>query len=172
MPESAPAVAPFRIDDELKEFIESGVAVLLGAVDAEGHPRVAYGWGPRVHAGGDRLSVYIERARSPQLLSAGLRQIAVTFTDPVSVRSVQVKGQMLEVGEPNEAEETWIARQRDAMTVSCALIGDPPHMIRNLWMDDTIRIDLTVERAFDQTPGPNAGQPLVSSEARAGEVAG
>lgn len=153
----------FVIDDELKEFVESGVAVLVGAVDAEGKPRLAYAWGPRVHPGGTRVSVYIDAPRaSPVLADRELNpQFAATFTDPVSVRSIQLKGRILEVTEPNEAERAWVNRHRDAMTASTSLIGDSPQAIRNLWMDDdTVRVDFTVERAFDQTPGPNAGQPL------------
>ena len=73
-----------------------------------------------------------------------------------------MKGPLLETGEPTEAERAWVTRQRDAMTVSTSLIGDPPHIIRNLWMDDVVRIDFQAERAFDQTPGPNAGRPLTA----------
>ena len=152
----------FRIDDELKEFCESGVSVIIGTVDADGLPRVGYAWGPRVHPGGRRVSIYLEVARSGPLLAGreANGQIAATFTDPVSIRSIQLKGRIVDVGEPNEAENTWVARHRDAMTVSCSLIGDPPHMIRNIWLDPTVRIDFDVERAFDQTPGPTAGSAL------------
>lgn len=152
----------FRIDEGLREFCESGVSVLVGTVDATGFPRVAYAWGPRVHPGGERLSVYLERARSGPILSgrATNPQVALTLTDPVSIRSVQLKGRILDVAEPNEAELAWVARHRDAFTVTTSLVGDPPHMIRNLWMDDVIRLDCTAERGFDQTPGPGAGKPL------------
>lgn len=165
MTTTQPSPSAFRIGAELKEFCEGGVSALVGTVDAEGYPRVGYAWGPRVHAEGTRLSIYLERVRSGPLLAGreANGQIAVTFTDPVSVRSIQVKGRILDVGEPNEAELAWVARHRDAMTVATSLIGDPPHVIRNLWLDDVIRIDLTVERAFDQTPGPTAGQPLSST---------
>ena len=79
----------FSIDDELKEFCESGVAVIAGWVDVTGHPRVSYAWGPRVHPGGERLSVYVERARCASLLEAAEApgaQLAVTCTEPVSAR--------------------------------------------------------------------------------------
>lgn len=152
----------FTIDDELKEFCESGVSVIVGVVDSLGRPRVGNAWGPRVHPGGARLSLYVETARAPALLDGreSNSMMAATFTDPVSARSIQVKGRILEVGDPNEAEQAWIERHRDAMTVSCALIGDPPHIIRNLWTDPSVRVDVAVERAFDQTPGPQAGRPL------------
>ena len=157
----------FSIDDELKELCESGVAVLIGWVDSTGHPRVNYAWGPRVHPDARTLSVYVERERCATLvaLAAARPQIAVTFAEPVSARSIQMKGPLVGMGEPNEAERAWVARQRDAMTVSTSLIGDPPHIIRNLWMDDVIRFDVHVDRAFDQTPGPNAGRPLMAEGA-------
>lgn len=157
----------FSIDDELKEFCESGVAVIIGWVDTTGHPRVSYAWGPRVHPDSRGVSVYVERDRCTSLVTL-LRQrearphIAVTFTEPVSARSIQMKGPLLDTGEPTDAERAWVSRQRDAMTVSTSLIGDPPHIIRNLWMDDVVRVDFEVERAFDQTPGPNAGRPLTA----------
>jgi len=153
----------FVIDDELQEFVESGVAVLVGAVDAEGKPHLAYAWGPRVHPGRSRISIYIDGPRAAPLLGGreSNPQFAATFTDPVSVRSIQLKGRVVEVAEPNESEQAWVNRHRDAMTASTALIGDSPQVIRNLWMQEaTVRVDFTVERAFDQTPGPNAGQPL------------
>ena len=152
----------FVVDQELKEFIESGIGVLVGTVDATGRPRLAYAWGPRVHPGGSRVSVYVDLARSGPLLNGREvnPQIAATFTDPISLRSVQLKGRILEVADPNEAERTWVVGHRDAFAATTALIGDQPHVIRNLWMEETVRIDLSVERAFDQTPGPNAGASL------------
>ena len=94
------------------------------------------------------------RVRVTHLASG--RSVVVRIND----RGPFVKGRIIDVGEPNEAENTWVARHRDAMTVSCSLIGDPPHMIRNIWLDPTVRIDFDVERAFDQTPGPTAGSAL------------
>jgi hypothetical protein len=33
-------------------------------------------------------------------------------------------------------------------------------VIRAIWLEEVIRLSFTAEQAFDQTPGPNAGQPL------------
>ncbi len=152
----------FVISAPLKEFIESGVAVLIGTVAPDGSPRLAYAWGPRVHPDGQRLTVYVDEPRAGSLLEgrASNPQVAATFTDPVSVRSVQVKGRILDIGVPTEAERAWVTRHREAFTASTSLIGDPPNVIRNLWMEHTVRVELTAERAFDQTPGPNAGVAL------------
>lgn len=152
----------FEIADDLKGFIESDVGGLIGTVDGSGHPRVAYAWAPRVHEDRRSLSIYVDRERSEALLSGYEpgTQIAVTFTSAVSLRSIQIKGRFLGTDVPNSAERTWIERHLQAFVTSTSLVGDPPHVIRALSTDDQVRIDLTAERAFDQTPGPHAGQPL------------
>jgi len=152
----------YRIDDELKEFLESGVAFLLGTASDEGFPHTTYVWGMRV--GEDRTSgcVYLERARSSRSLAnlEANQLLAVTAASPVSYRSVQLKGRFTGRGEPTDEENAWVARQREAFLVETSLVGDPPRSIRNLWMDDVLRLEFNVERAFNQTPGPNAGQEL------------
>jgi general stress protein 26 len=152
----------YAIDDELKEFVESGVALAVATSDAEGHPHLAYAWGPRVHEDRHSMTVFVDSARAATTLGDlhATGRIAVVFGDPVSYRSVQLKGQATAIGETDAADEAWVQRHREAFLISTSLVGDPPAIIRNLWMQDVIRIDLTVEAAFDQTPGPDAGKPL------------
>ena len=152
----------FRIDDDLRALIESGVAAVVGTGDAAGRPQVAYGWAPRSGATPSALEVFLDTARAGPTL-ANLRangRIAVTIGDPVSVRSVQFKGRFQGVAEPTEADRAWVQQQREAFLVATSLVGDAPSMIRNLWMDEVVRVTLEVDAAFDQTPGPLAGRPL------------
>jgi predicted pyridoxine 5'-phosphate oxidase superfamily flavin-nucleotide-binding protein len=151
----------YRIDDKLKEFIEAGPATIIGTGDAGGRPHVAYGWAPRV-TDTSTVEVFLDTARAERTLSnlSDNKRIAVTFADPVSVRSVQLKGTFERRFEPNDADQTWVRQAREAFVVSTSLIGDPPTVIRNLWLDDVIGIVVNVESAFDQTPGPDAGRPL------------
>lgn len=152
----------FRIDDALKEFIESGVAVLVATGDAHRRPHVTYGWGPRV--GRDRVSidVFLDTARSNETLANACDngRIAMTLADPVSYRSVQLKGTFLDVGEATPEDDAWVQRHREAFVVTTSLVGDPPGAIRSMWMGQVVRVSFAVERAFDQTPGPSAGKPL------------
>ncbi len=151
----------FRIDDNLKEFIEAGPATIVGTGDAAGRPHVTYGWAPRVKDP-STLAVFLEVARAERTLLnlAANERIAVTFTDPVSVRSVQLKGTFKERFEAEESDQSWVRQSREAFVVKTSLIGDPPTVIRNMWMDEVIGIVVKVEQAFDQTPGPDAGRPL------------
>ena len=152
----------FQIDDTVKEFVESGVAVLIGTGDSEACPHAAYGWGPRVRADRVSIDVFLDEARSERTL-ANLRangRIAMTMTHPVSYRSLQLKGTFRESGAPDEADRDWVRQQREGFVASAALVGDPPAVIRNLWLEDVVRITFAVEHAFNQTPGAAAGAPL------------
>ena len=87
-------------------------------------------------------------------------KIAVITADPVSYRSIQFKGKWLSSSQPTDDEREWVKRHRELFTTAMALVGDDPEAIRNRWLDEVTRVDFEVEAAFDQTPGPNAGQPL------------
>ena len=152
----------FRIDADLKEFVESGVAGLVGTGDGDARPCCAYGWAPRVGADGGTIDVFLDAERSEPTLSnlKANGRVAMTLADPVSYRSVQLKGTFRESGEPDEADREWVQRQREAFLTATTLIGDPPAVVRNAWLDDVVRVTFAPEVAFDQTPGPGAGKPL------------
>lgn len=147
--------------DDLREFVASGVAVVVATGDAEGRPHIAYAWGPLVEEDGT-LSVFIDRDRAGVTLEdlRTTERVAVTMSYPVSYRSVQFKGVATGTGDATPEERDHVARHREAFSTATALVGDPPNVIRNLWLDDVIRLSVRVERAFDQTPGPEAGKPL------------
>lgn len=152
----------FVLDAEVKEIVESGVAIIVAASDSSGRPQVRYGWAARVHAGGSAIDVFLDAPRSGPLLDnlAQTGRIAMTVGDPISYRSLQFKGSFTGSGAATQEDREWVQRGHEAFLISTALVGDPPEAIRNLWMDDVIRITFSVESAFDQTPGPEAGRQL------------
>ena len=158
----AKEAAMYQIDNSLKEFIESGVAAIVATGDSRRRPHVRSGWSPRVHEDGQTVDVFLDAARASQTL-VNLKEngrIAMTVVHPVSVRSVQFKGAFRGEGSPSADEIQWVQRGREEFSVPAALVGDPPEVIRNLWLPDVLRISFVVEQAFDQTPGPEAGKPL------------
>jgi hypothetical protein len=152
----------YVIDDELKELIESGVAAAAATADEQGRPHLAVVWGPRVHPDRSTITVFLETARGMFALDdlRSTKRIAMTIADPVSYRSVQFKGSQIHIGDATEEDRAWVQRHREAFMVAAALVGESPVAVRNRWMDDVFRVDFKVEQAFDQTPGPRAGQPL------------
>lgn len=152
----------FKIDDRLKEFIESPVAVVVGTGDDSGRPHVTNGWGPRVLDDRCTVDLFLDIERAfftLQDLQANGR-IAMTIADPVSYRSAQFKGKFRHSRAVTDDDREWVQKHREAFAAAIAIIGDPNAVIGTLWMDPITHISFTVERAFDQTPGPEAGRPL------------
>ncbi len=152
----------FRVDEPLKDFIESGLAGIVGTASKAGLPHVTYGWSPRVQPGGVAIDVFIDQPRAEMALAdiAENGHIALTLADPVSYRSVQLKGKVVDSTAECGDDETWLRNGREAFLVRATLIGDDPRSLRDRWFDDVVRITFNVDAAFDQTPGPTAGQPL------------
>ncbi len=151
-----------HIDDELKVFLEGGVAVVVGTADAAMRPHVTPGWGPRVLDDRCSIHLFLESARGEQAIAdlQATGRIAMTVADPVSYRSVQIKGHFIKSARATTDEEAWVQHHRDAFASTTALVGESAEAIRNAWMQDVFRVEFEAERAFDQTPGPLAGRPL------------
>ncbi len=151
----------FRIDTALKDFLESGIAAQAGTADLKGRPFSTSAWGPRVNDDGS-VTVFLDAERSIRPLAnlAENPKIAVIFGDPISYRSVQLKGRWIATSAPTSEERDWVRRHRERYASVTVLVGDRAEAMRNAWMEEVIRIDFAVDAAFDQTPGPNAGLPL------------
>lgn len=158
----AVTTAMFAFDQATIEFLQSpGLAAQVGSADSAGRPQMAPAWGPRTNADGT-MSVFLDTARAGKTLAnfALNRHLAVILADPISYRSIQVKGEWLGASRPSDSDIEAVQRHREAFASNLALVGDNPEAIRNLWMEDVTRIDFSVTAAFDQTPGPSAGAPL------------
>lgn len=153
---------PFRIDESLREFIELGLAVQIATASNNGSPHVTYGWSPRVPTDGRTVEVFIDKVRSATPLAdlKTNKKIAMTVADPISYRSIQLKGTVVGIELDCADDQVWVRNGREGFLVRTSLIGDDPVAIRNLWYDDVVRLTFSVEFAFDQTPGPEAGRPL------------
>lgn len=151
----------YQLSDDVLDYLEGGVAVQVGTVDAAGRPQVANAWGPKPNPGGT-MTLYLDTAAAGQTLAnlAMNGRIAVITADPVTYRSIQFKGRWLSAAQPSDEERAWVQRHRDLFTTAASLVGDNPEAMRNRWLPDTTRIDFAIETAFDQTPGPHAGMPL------------
>jgi hypothetical protein len=152
----------FHIDEPLAQFVQSGLAAIVGTASDDGRPHIAYGWAPRISENGSGLDIFLDAARATQTLNdlESNGRIALTVADPVSYRSIQFKGRSNGWSAPSGGDAVWVAAYREAFLVNTSLVGDPVAIIRNMWLDEFVRVGTIIERAFDQTPGPAAGQAL------------
>ncbi|OAI41481.1 hypothetical protein AYO38_03590 [bacterium SCGC AG-212-C10] len=152
----------YLVDEELQEFLESPAAIIAGTVDNAGNPHVGHGWAVQVAADRNTISLYLEPQRCAALLADAREngRIAATFAHVVSYRSVQLKGRMVGEGEPSDEERAYVQRHQDGFLAACISVGDPHDSVAALLHGDVYRIDFSVDAAFDQTPGPDAGRTL------------
>jgi hypothetical protein len=146
----------------LADLIDEGAAVVVATRDADLRPRLGRGWGASL-PGPALLRLCVDAPeRSPlRAALAKRREIAVTFAQPSTYRSLQVKGTVSAVDEPTTDQLTLIDRHVVAFGADAERIGVPPRMVaRMLDGSSLIAVTLTIEEIYDQTPGPAAGDRL------------
>lgn len=148
----------------LAEFCQSGVSIVLASCDHNGRPVVGRGLACRIEPDG-KARVVLRKSSNPKLLKAladGAR-FAVTFTQPSTHRSIQLKAPSARIVDTNVGDAPAALAQtsdfrRDLMGVGYsenfgkAYCGFEPH--------DLMTITFAPEQAFVQTPGPGAGSAL------------
>ncbi len=158
--------APFRLDPEHVRFMTGGVSINTGSSGEAGLPSQCRAFGCRVDADGGRITVFLSAAPGADLLRDVHRSgaIAVVFSEPPTHRTMQVKGRDAKVEPLREGDPGVVAAYRTAF-VDCLLpLGFTERTLRAL-LDcpdaDLVAVGFTPEAAFNQTPGAQAGTPLI-----------
>ena len=148
-------------DDELRAFLESAVAIIVGTCDSNLVPEIVRGFAAQVTGDGREIQLFVGMAAAEQTLANLLvnRRIAVTFCSPEDYRTVQIKGRFLNVEDVRPGDELLIGRYEDAFVSTVTKYG-LSEVIRNIWGADPVRLSLAPESIFEQTPGPGAGRRL------------
>lgn len=155
-------MTPMRLACDLVDFLESGVAVLVGTRDGKLKPACLRAMGARVDRGLFTLTLYVPQATAGRTL-ANLEdngRIAVTFSRPVDHRSIQVKGECVEIRESEEGDREVQERYRIAYFEVLEALGLPRGSLRRIVWWPSVAVTMRIERLFEQTPGPSAGRSL------------
>jgi hypothetical protein len=152
------------LPDDVVEFVQRGISVLVGSRDARLMPECIRAVGVRVERGAQELTIFLPTATSARVL-ANLREngriaITVAHTDH---HSIQIKGKVLRVASARPADRELVERYRCDLAQNWGYIGVPPRFTLRLahWPCHAVRF--RVETAFDQTPGPRAGDVLAEA---------
>ena len=150
------------LDPDLVQFLSSGVVLGCASRDARLVPRSVWPVGVRVEAGGEEVTVFLPVATAAEVVAnlRDTRRIAVVATAPVDHRSVQLKGQVLEIRRATDEERSHTDLHRAALARTLEPLGVPRMSVLRLqhWPAHAVRF--RVEHLFVQTPGPAAGQPF------------
>ncbi len=142
-----------------------GVSVIVSASDRDLVPSLMRAVGSQVSGAGDRITVYLNRSQSAQLLRnvAATDRLAVVFSEPSTHRTVQLKARGIRLREAGDPDEPALQRYLASMTVELGKVGIVPALVAAMLarqLDDVVALEFSPVEAFDQTPGPRAGQPM------------
>jgi hypothetical protein len=136
--------------------------ILVGTRDATLTPEITRGWGPTILPDGHTIDVCISLSAGAKTLKnlGACDEIAVTFHQTVTYRTVQLKGRFLESGELTPEDWEAVERQKKILTEQAKMHGIPLSIGLRVLSTDLVRIRFVVQQAFERTPGPRAGSSL------------
>jgi hypothetical protein len=150
------------ITEELAQFLESGLAIMVSTRDAELQPDGTWAWATCVHADRRRLTVFLYDEAARQMLRnlEAYPEIALAFDAPTTHRACQVKGLYVSSRPGEPAERAVVERQVDGFFAQLEAIGIPRAMTTGWTTWPCTALEVRVTQLFEQTPGPGTGEPL------------
>jgi hypothetical protein len=148
-------------DQETRTFLESGCALIVGTVSADGEPHAGRAWGLDVLVPGARpqVRVLLDAGDPPTIEhAADGGAIAITATSVRTLRSVQLKGRSLGVAVAATGDGARAQRFIDAFFADIQETdGTDPALLERFVPIGYVACSVEVHERFDQTPGPGAG---------------
>jgi hypothetical protein len=151
-----------RLPDELADFVESGVSILVGTADERLRPACMRALGARVSQDRASVTVFVPEASARAILAnlAANGRVAVAFSRPLDHRSIQIKGACLGT-RPASADDRGVQeRYRAAYFEQLHAVGVPRAVARRIAWWPSVAVDVRVTELYEQTPGPGAGRRL------------
>ncbi len=154
-----------RIDQDTAEFIQQFVSINVATRNRENCPSVARATGCSISPDRNRLTIYLSNMHNQALLD-NLRdnqQLAVVFSRPSTHRTIQFKGNDAQIRPLTPSDPLLIRAYIESFQQEIRSIGFPQAFCEAILpseVNDFIAIDFTPDRAYSQTPGPNAGKKI------------
>jgi hypothetical protein len=151
-----------QLAEEIATFVTGGVAVVVATRDGDLRPQAGRGWGPLILPAGDAMTLCIGVPAGSRMRS-NLEQgspVVATFSQPTSYRTVQIKGDVLELGEPTAAQLARVEEHYDVLARETEQVGFSRELLRRLMDRALVAVTFSARELYDQTPGVNAGARL------------
>lgn len=150
------------VDAALSEFLTSGLALGVASRDDRLVPDVVRPGGIRVEPGGEEVTIFLAAAIGAQLLKnlESNRRLALVASNAQDNRSVQLKGQVVEIRPAREDERPLMDQYRARFSRMLEPLGVPRSFALRTQIWPAVAVRFRVEALFLQTPGPSAGQPF------------
>jgi len=150
---------------ELAALIAEGMLITLATGQSDQYPAVARGLAARLDETTGDITFLLARSTAWSLLAdlASGAALAATLAHPRSHRAIQLKGRQAQETLPEPTDTALVMRQSENVRLALAASGFDDTMLSALTAfdpDDLSAITLTVDTAYDQSPGLHAGRAL------------
>lgn len=157
---------PF-IGPDQAALIGGRVSIIVGTRDAHHRPHVMRAVGSRLSPDRRRLTVLLPCNGSEAVLAdlRGNGLIAVVYSEPSTNQTLQVKGHDARVADCDDDDEALALDYLRRFEEEVLALGLPVEVAETIIGHDhrRVAVHFTVAAAFEQTPGPSAGEPLAPS---------
>lgn len=165
-PPSLSMVDPVALLDQAQaDFLTRHVSILVGSCNERCEPSVVRAYGCRVGAERRSVTVFLAVAQSEAVLR-DLRAggaIAAVFSRPSTHETVQLKGARASIGSLRRGDRERMRAYARSFIEELASVGYRgafgPAIMAGCEVE-CAAVTFTPSAAFEQTPGPTAGQPL------------
>jgi len=151
-----------EIDDELATFLQPGpFSVIVAACSVELEPETVRAWGLRLLDDRRTIEVCVGREPARRLVEL-LHQrdaVALAIANITTYQALQLKGRCVELGEADDADSARVRAHGEAFVEGLQQVGIGAEAARGMLVSDVVRLRIVPDRMFNQTPGPEAGQP-------------
>lgn len=143
-------------------IVEDTGTILVGTRDAALTPEITRGWGPTILPDGHTMDLCVSLSAGAKTLDnfRDNAEVAVTFCHTATYKTVQLKGQFLESGEPTPQDWEAVERQKKILTEQTKAYSISLTDVLRILPPDLVKLRIVVQQAFEQTPGPGAGAIL------------
>jgi hypothetical protein len=158
------------LDDPADEILSGDFALIVALVRPGNTPYATRGWGLEVLPGRKtrmRLLLSSEDgpARRDEPDSSDGFLVALTATDPRTMRSVQFKGRSAAMEIANDNDRATVSRFCDAFFSAVKEVeGTERRLLERMVPNEFVACTIAVDEVFDQTPGPGAGAALSAED--------
>jgi hypothetical protein len=145
-------------------LIEGGVSMIACSCHPDKAPAMARAVGCRVSPDRQTVTLFFPKPASTDLFDAvrSTGRIAAVFSQPSTHRTVQLKGRA-SITKSRRDAATITSQYSDSFVAEVCPLGYTEELIRAIVAsnpEDLAALTFSVDQAFDQTPGPRAGEAL------------
>jgi hypothetical protein len=154
------------LDERIASFITGpDVSMAVASRDAQLMPSLFKVCGCRVNGERTRVTLYVDQNYAAGVvrdLRAG-GPVAAVFSVPATHRTLQLKGERADVAAVTPADREYVRAHFESIVAHIAALGYPEDALRCYFHyapEQLVAVSFAPQAAFEQTPGPGAGNRL------------